>query len=241
MMDMERLFADANKGVLPALSVLGDMYLNGYEESGIKPDLNKAIEYYEKAADGGMESAMMQLGYIYCSGEHMQPDYEKGIGYYMRAADLGNTTALGNLGLSYIKGYGVEKDEKKGFEYFLKAAEGGHPKAMHQVALLYRDGVGVEKDEEKFRYWEECSEKAEEQEKENNNDKSPVQEAFEKNLKFISADSLDLELVKSIFGDNKALIQYNMGECEFKSGKIITADPLCYLQDSKNVLIKAKK
>lgn len=32
-----------------------------------------------------------------------------------------------------------------------------------------------------------------------------------------------------------------MGVCEFKTGRIITADPLCYLQNPKEVLVKAKR
>lgn len=239
MLDMERLFEDANQGILPALKILGDVYLRGYEENEIKPDLHKAITYYEKAAEGGMEDAFMELGYIYCSGEYMQPDYDTGLEYYKHAADMGNTTALGNLGMSYLRGVGVKKDERKGFEYFLKAAEGGHPNAMQQVALLYRDGIGVEQDQEKSEYWEKSAKTVLEKEKENAV-KSPVQEAFEKNLKFISKDTLDIELVKDIFEDTKDLRQYTMGTCEFQSGRVITADPLCYLQNPKEVLVKAK-
>lgn len=241
MLDMERLLEDAEQGVLPALKILGDVYLDGFEENDIEPDLDKAIEYYEMAAEGGMEDALMELGFIYCSGQYMKPDYEKGIGYYQQAADMGNTTAMGNLGMSYLSGYGVEKNEKKGFEYFLKAAEGGHPQAMEQVSILYRDGIGVEADQEKCEYWSNCAQIHAEQEKEEeDSEKSPVQEAFEKNLKFISNDSLDVEVVKYIFEDNKELKQYTMGTCEFKSGRIITADPLCYLQSEENVLVKAK-
>lgn len=241
MFDMKRLLGDAEQGILSALKLLGDLYLNGYEENEIKPDLHKAIAYYENAAEGGMEDALMELGYIYCSGEYMQPDYEKGIEYYRRAADMGNTTALGNLGMSYFRGTGVEKDEKKGFACFLKAAEGGHPDAMTQVAQLYRDGFGVEQDEEKAKYWEKQAEiqRTHNEEKENNK-KSPVQKAFEENLKFISKDTLDVALVKYIFEDTKELRQYTMGTCEFKTGRIITADPLCYLQNPENVLVKSK-
>ena len=62
MFDMERLFADAEQGVLPALKILGDIYLNGFEENDIQPDLDKAVSYYEKAAAGGMEDAFLELG-----------------------------------------------------------------------------------------------------------------------------------------------------------------------------------
>ncbi|MDE7324290.1 MAG: DUF4241 domain-containing protein [Lachnospiraceae bacterium] len=241
MFDMERLFADAKQGVLPALKILGDIYLNGHEENDIQPDLEKALSYYERAAQGGMEDAFLELGYLYCSGKHMPPDYEKGISYYRQAAEMGNTTALGNLGMSYINGYGVEKDVKKGFEYFLKAAQGGHPMAMHQVAQMYRDGVGVAPDAEKSADWEERARIQEEQDKEQQESaKSSFQLAFEKNLKFISRDTLDADLVQYVFGDTKELRQYTMGSCVFPSGRILTADPLCYLQSPKDVLVKAK-
>lgn len=48
---------DAENGVLPALKFLGDIYLDGYEEESIEPDLQKSMAFYEKAAKGGMEEA----------------------------------------------------------------------------------------------------------------------------------------------------------------------------------------
>lgn len=245
MLDMERLLEDAEQGVLPALKFLGDIYLNGYEDNDIEPDFARAVAYYEKAAQGGLEDALLDLGYIYCSGKYMEPDYAKGIACYRQAAELGNTTALGNLGMSYMMGYGVEKDEKKGFEYFMKAAQGGHPMAMHQIADMYRGGIGVAPDEEKAGYWEERAREQEELDKEQEKEqedagKSSVQAAFEQNLKFISKDTLDVGFAQYIFGDTRDLRQYIMGECAFSSGRILTADPLCYLQSPKDVHLKEK-
>lgn len=250
MLDFERLLNDAENGVLPALKFLGDIYLNGYEENNIEPNIDKAIAYYEKASDGGMEDALMDLGFIYCSGQYMEPDYKKGITYYERAAALGNTTALGNLGMSYCQGFGVEKDVKKGFEYFMKAAKGGHPLAMQQVSEMYRDGVGVEQSEELSAYWRQQAEEQkkkdeleEEQKRKEANqegEKDDLQTAFEKNLKFISKDTMDVDLVNSIFGNSSDLKQFTMGTCEFKTGKVIAADPLYYLKNLKEVFVKEK-
>lgn len=153
MLTLERLLEETKQGVLPALKILGDIYLNGFAEWNILPDLEKAIGYYERAAEGGMEDALLSLGYIYCAGEYREPDYEKSISYYEQAADMGNTIALGNLGMMYLQEIGVEKDEKKGFAYFLRAADGGHPTAMSQVAILYRDGIGEAANQEKCAYW----------------------------------------------------------------------------------------
>ena len=217
MLDFERLLNDAENGVLPALKFLGDIYLNGYKENDIEPNLEKAIEYYEKAADKGMEDTLLDLGYIYCSGQYMEPDYKKGMVYYERAAALGNTTALGNLGMVYCQGFGVKKDEKKGFEYFIEAAKGGHPLAMQQVSEMYRDGVGVEKSEELSAYWRQKAEEQKKQdeleeeqrrkEEDKQEEKNDLQTAFEKNLKFISKDTIDADFVKRIFGNASDLKQ----------------------------------
>ena len=243
MLDMERLFEDAKKGVLPALKLLGDLYIEGNEENGVEADLEQAIAYYTQAAEGGMEEAWLELGYIYCAGEYMEPDYEKGLACYERAAEMGNTTAMGNLGMSYCKGLGVEKDEKKGFEYFMMAAEGGHPDAMEQIATFYHFGVGVEQDEEKAEYWKAQAEaRREELEEENNggSGSSAAQDAFRANLKFISETELDADFVQDIFDEEGELTQYVMGKCEFPTGVIITADPLCYLQNPEDVMPKFK-
>lgn len=242
MLDFERLLQDAQNGSLPALKYLGDIYLDGLEENGIKPDLQKAIDCYEKAVDGGMENALLDLGYIYCSGQYMEPDYTKGLAYYERAAALGSTIALGNLGMSYCNGYGVKKDEKKGFEYFLRAAEGGNPDAMQQVSEMYARGIGVKKDKKAAAHWQTKSEEKrrldEEAAKEEQCD--PLSEAFRKNLKFISEVTLDADFANKIFSPLDGMRQYTLGSCEFGSGTIVTADPLCYLQDPKSVTIKGK-
>lgn len=242
MLDFEKLLHDAENGVLPALKYLGDIYLDGLEENSIKPDLQKAVEYYERAADGGMEDALLDLGYIYCAGEYTEPDYLKGIGYYERAAALGNTIALGNLGMTYCKGYGVKKDEKKGFEYFLQSAEGGNADAMLQVSGMYRSGTGVKKDKKAAAYWKD---KAEEQRKldeeaEKTSQKSPLQDAFEKNLKFISKDTLEPDFANRLFAADGGMSQYTLGSCEFATGMLITADPLCYLQQPRSISVKEK-
>lgn len=245
MLDFERLLKDAENGVLPALYFLGDIYLDGLEEENIEPNLEKAVQYYDKAADGGMEDAMLQLGFIYCAGKYREPDYIKGLAYYERAAALGNTTALGNLGMSYCNGYGVEKDEKKGFEYFMKAAEGGNSLAMNQIADMYRDGTGVEKNEEKVTYWRNRAEEQKRLDEEaaaeqETSESHSLEAAFNENLKFISQTTMDADFVKDIFEENHDIRQFTLGQCEFKTGHVITADPLCYLQDPKNITLKEK-
>lgn len=63
---------------------------------------------------------------------------------------------------------------------------------------------------------------------------------FEENLKFISRMNYDKVTVEHIFSDSERIKCYNLGKCEFTTGNIIAADPLCYLQDSKSVNVLEK-
>lgn len=67
--------------------------------------------------------------------------------------------------------------------------------------------------------------------------KSPIQIAFEKNLKFISKDTMETETVKSVFVNNAQIRCFELGKCNFPTGKVIVADPICYLQDSKSISV----
>ncbi len=65
--------------------------------------------------------------------------------------------------------------------------------------------------------------------------KSPLQLAFEKNLKFISRDTMEADTVQSVFRESARIRCHELGQCSFPTGRVIVADPLCYLQDPKSV------
>lgn len=71
--------------------------------------------------------------------------------------------------------------------------------------------------------------------------KSPLQFAFEQNLKFISQDKLDAGQVKAVFESEGQLRYFTIEGVAFPSGKLIVADPLCYLQSPKNISVLAKE
>lgn len=70
--------------------------------------------------------------------------------------------------------------------------------------------------------------------------KSPVQNAFEDNLEFICQGDYDVSIVERIFTEDGRIKCYELGKCEFTTGNIIVADPLCYLQDSRSVNVLEK-
>lgn len=67
--------------------------------------------------------------------------------------------------------------------------------------------------------------------------KSPIQAAFEENLRFISKDTMETDTVRKVFRDDDRIRCYELGKCHFPTGKVIIADPLCYLQDARSISV----
>ena len=139
---------------------LGLMYMKG---EGGEQDLEKAREYFERAAELGHVGAknnlkvldameeepeteeitetveetaeeLYKLGYKYRYGS--QKDYQKALEYYEQAATLGNSKAMNGLGFMYMRGKGVEQDLEKAREYFERAAELGSAAAKYTLQAL---------------------------------------------------------------------------------------------------------
>lgn len=141
----------ADKGYPIGLYRVGQAYYKG--DRGVNQDLEKAHEYYLKAAEAGDTDAMFSLGYDYHYGAGTIKDYQKALEWYQKAADEGNVKALNNIAVMYANGEGVERDEVKAFDLYLKAAEGGSGYAMNNVAKNYSNGQGTEKNMEKAIEW----------------------------------------------------------------------------------------
>ena len=63
--------------------------------------------------------------------------------------------------------------------------------------------------------------------------KHPVQIAFEKNLKFLNKEKYDIRFFQNLFLETKKLKLVNIGQADFPTGRIVLADPLAYLGNSK--------
>lgn len=98
---------------------LGKMYYNGI---GVAQNYQKALEWYEKAANQGDVAAQYKLGVMYQDGEGVRQDYHKAVEWYTKASNQGYADAQFNLGIMYYDGKGVRQDYKKSFEWYRKAA-----------------------------------------------------------------------------------------------------------------------
>ncbi len=94
-----------------AQSILADCLQTG---RGIQADPVRAVELYQKAAEGDYVPAICDLGLCYESGEGVEADPVQAAELYRRAADQGYAPAQCNLGVCYLSAIGVEKDEGPG-------------------------------------------------------------------------------------------------------------------------------
>lgn len=104
-------------GSIPAINSLGLLYLNGIYP--VKKDLNKAMEYFKKAASYNYAYAYNNLGKIY----EEKKDYKLAFEYYQKSSNLGESWALNKLGEYYRIGIYVKKDMQKAFNYYNEAID----------------------------------------------------------------------------------------------------------------------
>ncbi len=106
----------AKNGDLNAITRLGDFYSEGI---GCNQNMQKAIEYYDKAIKKGYSPAANNLATIYRDLK----DYEKAFIYYEKAqqllsAECGKTVKTLNVALCYLYGLGIDKDVSKAIDIF---------------------------------------------------------------------------------------------------------------------------
>lgn len=178
--DPQKAFFWAEKAALngspEGATSLADYFFDGF--GCPEKDINKALEWAKKGADGGDVSALRLLAKIYANLKDDQNEFK----YLKLAAESGNEKAMLKIADYYMKNsnydesmhwfkiladnmnpvgcfsYGdelfngehVTKDVKKGLEYLKLAADLNNIKAIEKLAIIYNDGTpDVPKDEEK--------------------------------------------------------------------------------------------
>ncbi len=114
-----------------------------------KPDdPEKALRYFQKAADLNYSKAQYDLALYYEEGAYLEEDPHLVEELVNKAAIGGDPRAQYRLGCAFKNGTnGKPKDDKQAFAWFLKAAKQGHVDSSYEVACCYKDGKGVERDQ----------------------------------------------------------------------------------------------
>ena len=95
-------------------------------------NVDKAIEYYQKAALCGSTHAMMSLCDIY-SDKGM---YSDATSYCRKLLDYGHAKSAFNIGICFSHGLGTVQDEEKAKEYYALGASMGDADCMNLLASM---------------------------------------------------------------------------------------------------------
>lgn len=145
----------ADKGVLEAQKLLGEMYDKG---EGVTMSFNEASKWYYKAATNKDADVYLygdlfnSLGIIYAQKDETRADafkwFKKGA-----ACEYNNAWPTFNLAYCYFNGLGVTTNYYTGFDWMLLAAQKDIIPAMNSVASCYLVGRGTTKNEYKAYEW----------------------------------------------------------------------------------------
>lgn len=111
-------------------------YYIEYGEKGFQQDDEKAVYWYQQAANQDYPQALNNLGDKYERGKGVKRDYAQAVAYYQRSAAYDIVEAIYNLGRLYLRGLGVEKDEAKGRSLIMQAASRYYKPAQRKLAKL---------------------------------------------------------------------------------------------------------
>lgn len=147
----EQLAVQASGGDTRAMLQLGSRYLTGGDYS--PTSIEKAVEWFTKAAEAGEAAAAYVLGEIFtrqgnaaAAEQHYKQAYEL---YTRRSEQKPDAEALYWLGFMEQNGIGTARDTASGIAKLEQAASLGSAWAAQQLFKTYIDGIGAARDEAK--------------------------------------------------------------------------------------------
>lgn len=132
----------AQRGVLFDNIVTALAYKSGI---GVERSGEKALRYYQLAADGGSADAQRELALIKLNTGH--PD--EAAQWFEKAAAQGDLSSTYFSGMMRMKGMGVAVDQVTGLQLIQNAADRDFPQACYDLSQRYDKGDGVEADSAK--------------------------------------------------------------------------------------------
>lgn len=146
----QRAAVDGNEFQNKAEDRIGDLYHDG---RGVEQNFDKAVEWYEKAAEHGNVDSMCSLAVMYITGDEVEKDERRALYWMLEAANNGSISAMENLGKMYSNGDCVVKDDVAALAWYKKSAEHGNSDAMFSVGSFYYRGIAVDEDMSQAKEW----------------------------------------------------------------------------------------
>ena len=114
------LLRSSQGGFHQATYVLGHEYRN---DDYIKGKQHLALEFFQRAADGGDPHGLEEMGWYYLDGSPgVERDHKKALKYFRRAGKETGAAAY-PLALMYLKGMGTEQDFFQSYSWAMVALE----------------------------------------------------------------------------------------------------------------------
>jgi TPR repeat protein len=131
---------------------VGDAYVEG---NLLSKDVDKAFEYWSKAAENGNIQAMRRLRVFYLDGiDHIKPNMELASHWTKKAAMLDDCESQRDLGGDYLLGACGEVDYEQAAFWSRKAAEKGDAQAQYTLGIMLKRGfLGGADDLEEAKHW----------------------------------------------------------------------------------------
>ena len=123
-----------------AMRHLGDKYVDG--SYGLKKDLTRAIELYERAAELGLKEAHLNFGCLYEEGKGVEKDTVKAIRHYEEAAVKGDVMARFNLGVLEFNNGNCDL----ALQHWMIAAKMGCQHSLDNIKTLFIRGLATKAD-----------------------------------------------------------------------------------------------
>jgi TPR repeat protein len=99
----------------------------------MKKDEEKAVQWYQKAADQGHPMAQYALGIMYENGDGVLADKRTAAEWYRKAATRGVAHAQFNLGVLFARGEGVDKDIGQARRWLTEASHSDNQAVAEQA------------------------------------------------------------------------------------------------------------
>jgi TPR repeat protein len=138
--EFKALLAQAEAGDAQAMCDVAQAYRVG---DGVMLNLEKAFEWYQKAANLGHARGMCNLGVCYDSGHGVAQSDALAAEWYEKAANLGHAHGMFNLGVCYGLGKGVAQNDKLAAQWYEEAARLENTHGMFNLGVCYYLGNGV--------------------------------------------------------------------------------------------------
>ena len=113
------------------MNLIGLMYVLGVQ---VPIDYSKAVDWFQKAIDGGSASAMHNLAQMYLYGIGVPRDYTNAFRWFQRSAAYGNVHSMYSAAVMAENGLGTARDLRVSRALYHDAAESGFAPAMVRVS-----------------------------------------------------------------------------------------------------------